>query len=170
MQQVHEKYLKKHPNSDWHYDLRIRYLPTTFRELYEKDKVTFHYYYDQVNYIHLFLCYSVCIKILWAWGTMNSYNLNRCQHMAHFHAIFSLSLNFVINDYVYCYKFILCYNLHQDEWYFKFTNMLIFKLTLLFAVVFLFIIFFSVLMYFILLLIIPTELWLWDLVIQTKTF
>ncbi|CAH1995793.1 unnamed protein product [Acanthoscelides obtectus] len=49
MQQVHEKYLKKHPNSEWRYDLRIRYLPTSLKELYDKDKVTFHYYYDQVR-------------------------------------------------------------------------------------------------------------------------
>ncbi|VEN35224.1 unnamed protein product [Callosobruchus maculatus] len=49
MQQVHDKYLKKHPNSEWRYDLRIRYLPTSLKELYEKDKVTFHYYYDQVR-------------------------------------------------------------------------------------------------------------------------
>ncbi|KAJ8946436.1 hypothetical protein NQ318_014423 [Aromia moschata] len=49
MQQVHEKYLKKHPNSEWRYDLRVRYLPTSLKELYEKDKVTFHYYYDQVR-------------------------------------------------------------------------------------------------------------------------
>ncbi|CAG9860435.1 unnamed protein product [Phyllotreta striolata] len=49
MQQIHEKYLKKHPNSEWRYDLRIRYLPTSLRELYDKDKVTFHYYFDQVR-------------------------------------------------------------------------------------------------------------------------
>ncbi|XP_019880212.2 focal adhesion kinase 1 isoform X6 [Aethina tumida] len=49
MQQVHEKYLKKHPNSEWRYDLRIRYLPTSLKELYDRDKVTFHYYYDQVR-------------------------------------------------------------------------------------------------------------------------
>ncbi|CAH0551900.1 unnamed protein product [Brassicogethes aeneus] len=50
MQQVHEKYLKKHPNSEWRYDLRIRYLPKSLKELYDKDKVTFHYYYDQVKH------------------------------------------------------------------------------------------------------------------------
>ncbi|XP_076260308.1 protein tyrosine kinase 2 Fak isoform X2 [Rhynchophorus ferrugineus] len=49
MQQVYEKYLKKHPNAEWRYDLRIRYIPTNLRKLYEKDKVTFHYYYDQVR-------------------------------------------------------------------------------------------------------------------------
>ncbi|KAJ8925398.1 hypothetical protein NQ315_009230 [Exocentrus adspersus] len=49
MQQVHEKYLKKHPNSEWRYDLRVRYLPTSLKELHDKDKVTFHYYYDQVR-------------------------------------------------------------------------------------------------------------------------
>lgn len=49
MQQVHEKYLKKHPNSEWRYDLRVRYLPTSLKELHDRDKVTFHYYYDQVS-------------------------------------------------------------------------------------------------------------------------
>ncbi|XP_018568547.1 focal adhesion kinase 1 isoform X5 [Anoplophora glabripennis] len=49
MQQVHEKYLKKHPNSEWRYDLRVRYLPTSLKELHDRDKVTFHYYYDQVR-------------------------------------------------------------------------------------------------------------------------
>ncbi|KAG5900576.1 hypothetical protein JTB14_022881 [Gonioctena quinquepunctata] len=49
MKQVNEKYLKKHPNSEWRYDLRIRYLPTSLKELYDKDRVTFHYYYDQVR-------------------------------------------------------------------------------------------------------------------------
>ncbi|CAH1111206.1 unnamed protein product [Psylliodes chrysocephalus] len=49
MQQIHEKYLKKHPNSEWRYDLRIRYLPTILKELFDRDKVTFHYYYDQVR-------------------------------------------------------------------------------------------------------------------------
>ncbi|XP_060536517.1 focal adhesion kinase 1-like isoform X2 [Cylas formicarius] len=49
MQQVQEKYLKRHPNSDWRYELRIRYLPTSLRELYDRDKVTFHFYYDQVR-------------------------------------------------------------------------------------------------------------------------
>lgn len=48
MQHVHDRYLKKHPNCEWRYDLRIRYLPTSLKELYDKDWVTFHYYYDQV--------------------------------------------------------------------------------------------------------------------------
>ncbi|XP_050510356.1 focal adhesion kinase 1 isoform X5 [Diabrotica virgifera virgifera] len=49
MQQVYEKYLKKHPNADWRYELRIRYLPVTLKELFDKDNVTFHYYYDQIR-------------------------------------------------------------------------------------------------------------------------
>lgn len=49
MQQVFEKYLQKHPHAEWRYDLRIRYLPTSLRNLFDKDKVTFHFYYDQVR-------------------------------------------------------------------------------------------------------------------------
>ena len=30
------------------YELRVRYLPKSFHELYAKDKVTFYYLYDQV--------------------------------------------------------------------------------------------------------------------------
>ena len=34
---------------DWRFELRVRYLPTDLSDLYEKDKVTFGYYYDQVR-------------------------------------------------------------------------------------------------------------------------
>ncbi|XP_063919599.1 focal adhesion kinase 1 isoform X8 [Zophobas morio] len=56
MKQVQEKYLAKHPNSEWRYDLRIRYLPTSLQDLCDKDKVTFHYYYDQVKNDYLSDC------------------------------------------------------------------------------------------------------------------
>ncbi|XP_014212063.1 focal adhesion kinase 1 [Copidosoma floridanum] len=49
MHQVQEKYEKKHPHSEWRYELRVRYLPQNLNDLYEKDKVTFYYYYDQVR-------------------------------------------------------------------------------------------------------------------------
>ncbi|XP_032454828.1 focal adhesion kinase 1 isoform X9 [Nasonia vitripennis] len=49
MYQVQEKYEKKHPHSEWRYELRVRYLPQNLNDLYEKDKVTFYYYYDQVR-------------------------------------------------------------------------------------------------------------------------
>ncbi|XP_043473033.1 focal adhesion kinase 1 isoform X3 [Leptopilina heterotoma] len=49
MYQVQEKYEKKHPHSEWRYELRVRYLPQNLNDLYEKDKVTFFYYYDQVR-------------------------------------------------------------------------------------------------------------------------
>ncbi|XP_015837462.1 focal adhesion kinase 1 isoform X8 [Tribolium castaneum] len=56
MKQVQDKYLAKHPNSEWRYDLRIRYLPTSLQDLCDKDKVTFHYYYDQVKNDYLSDC------------------------------------------------------------------------------------------------------------------
>ncbi|XP_076239601.1 protein tyrosine kinase 2 Fak isoform X2 [Calliopsis andreniformis] len=49
MYQVQEKYEKKHPHCEWRYELRIRYLPQNLNDLYEKDRVTFYYYYDQVR-------------------------------------------------------------------------------------------------------------------------
>lgn len=47
--QVQEKYERKHPHCEWRYELRVRYLPQNLNDLYEKDKVTFYYYYDQVR-------------------------------------------------------------------------------------------------------------------------
>ncbi|XP_053980270.1 focal adhesion kinase 1 isoform X2 [Hylaeus volcanicus] len=49
MYQVQEKYEKRHPHCEWRYELRVRYLPQNLNDLYEKDKVTFFYYYDQVR-------------------------------------------------------------------------------------------------------------------------
>ncbi|KAJ1519539.1 hypothetical protein ONE63_004819 [Megalurothrips usitatus] len=48
MHQVHEKYTMKHPISEWHYELRVRYHPLDLSDVYEKDRVTFYYYYDQI--------------------------------------------------------------------------------------------------------------------------
>ncbi|XP_041358012.1 focal adhesion kinase 1-like isoform X2 [Gigantopelta aegis] len=49
MYQVRQKYESKHPEEEWRYELRVRYLPKNFQELYSKDKVTFYYLYDQVR-------------------------------------------------------------------------------------------------------------------------
>ncbi|XP_035731447.1 focal adhesion kinase 1-like isoform X1 [Vespa mandarinia] len=54
MYQVQEKYEKKHPHCEWRYELRVRYLPQNLNDLYEKDKVTFYYYYDQVRNDYLY--------------------------------------------------------------------------------------------------------------------
>ncbi|KAL4716516.1 hypothetical protein ACJJTC_015944 [Scirpophaga incertulas] len=43
----------KCPPDDWRLELRVRYLPLSMRELCEKDRVTFHYYYDQVRHDYL---------------------------------------------------------------------------------------------------------------------
>ncbi|KAF4528011.1 hypothetical protein B566_EDAN002194 [Ephemera danica] len=53
MYQVQEKYEKRHPASEWRYELRVRYLPKRMTDLYEQDKVTFNYYYDQVRFDYL---------------------------------------------------------------------------------------------------------------------
>ncbi|KAK3920059.1 Focal adhesion kinase 1 [Frankliniella fusca] len=48
MFQVDEKHISKHPSDEWNYNLRIRYHPQKISDLYEKDRVSFYYYYDQV--------------------------------------------------------------------------------------------------------------------------
>jgi hypothetical protein len=52
---VHEKYSR---HEEWRYELRVRYIPTDLTSLFEKDKVTFYYYYDQVS------IKTECIKYL----------------------------------------------------------------------------------------------------------
>ena len=53
--QVHEKYACH--EEEWRYELRVRYIPTDLKDLFEKDKVTFYYYYDQVSRSNLKLRY-----------------------------------------------------------------------------------------------------------------
>ncbi|XP_072170452.1 focal adhesion kinase 1-like isoform X2 [Diadema setosum] len=47
--QVKKKYEAYHPAIEWKYELRVRYLPKSYAELLEKDKVSFFYFYDQVR-------------------------------------------------------------------------------------------------------------------------
>ncbi|XP_022258022.1 focal adhesion kinase 1-like, partial [Limulus polyphemus] len=49
MYQVLEKYQSRHPADQWRYDLRVRYLPQDLREIFEKDRVTFQYFYEQIK-------------------------------------------------------------------------------------------------------------------------
>ena len=49
MYQVQEKYADQ-SSEEWRYELRVRYTPTNLQDLYENDKVTFYYYYDQVDH------------------------------------------------------------------------------------------------------------------------
>ncbi|XP_049835463.1 focal adhesion kinase 1 isoform X3 [Schistocerca gregaria] len=68
MYQVQEKYEYQHPHSEWRYELRVRYLPDNLNELYEKDRVTFAFYYDQVrlDYLtadHPSLDYDVAVQL-----------------------------------------------------------------------------------------------------------
>ena len=35
-------------SGDWRFELRVRYLPTDLTDLYDRDKITFSCYYDQV--------------------------------------------------------------------------------------------------------------------------
>ncbi|XP_064624922.1 focal adhesion kinase 1-like isoform X3 [Lineus longissimus] len=48
MYQVRQKYESAHPDDEWRYELRIRYLPRSFKDMLAKDKVTFFYFFDQL--------------------------------------------------------------------------------------------------------------------------
>nr|XP_022914028.1 focal adhesion kinase 1 isoform X5 [Onthophagus taurus] len=50
MGQIQNRYLHKHPLSEWKFECRVRYLPTSLRELCEKDRITFYYFFDQVRH------------------------------------------------------------------------------------------------------------------------
>ncbi|XP_047519904.1 focal adhesion kinase 1 isoform X5 [Pieris napi] len=41
------------PASEWRLELRVRYLPANLRDLCDSDRVSFHYYYDQVRHDYL---------------------------------------------------------------------------------------------------------------------
>jgi len=47
MYQVHEQFAGQ--EEEWRHELRVRYIPTDLQQLFENDKVTFYYYYDQVR-------------------------------------------------------------------------------------------------------------------------
>ncbi|GBM75438.1 Focal adhesion kinase 1 [Araneus ventricosus] len=48
MYQVLEKY-SYYPIDEWRFELRVRFVPKDLRDMYEKDKVTFLYFYEQVK-------------------------------------------------------------------------------------------------------------------------
>ncbi|XP_076340279.1 focal adhesion kinase 1-like [Tachypleus tridentatus] len=47
--QVLRTYQSYLSTDDWRYELRVRYLPNDLRDLLEKDRVTFRYFYEQVK-------------------------------------------------------------------------------------------------------------------------
>lgn len=49
MIEVKSKHRTEHTDEDWKYRLRIRYLPTSIKELLGLDKTTFYFLYDQVR-------------------------------------------------------------------------------------------------------------------------
>lgn len=61
--------LTKWPASEWRLELRVRYLPANLRDLCDADRVTFHYYYDQVFEYTL-------IKVIIISIVLFSYSLN----------------------------------------------------------------------------------------------
>lgn len=47
--QQQQKTVVGHSNSVWKAELRVRYIPKILKDLYEKDRTTCHFYFDQVS-------------------------------------------------------------------------------------------------------------------------
>lgn len=47
-QQQSQKSTVCHANSVWKAELRVRYIPKNLQDLYEKNRMTCHFYFDQV--------------------------------------------------------------------------------------------------------------------------
>lgn len=50
LQQQNQKSAVNHSNSVWKAELRLRYIPKDLKMLYESDRITCHFYFDQVNW------------------------------------------------------------------------------------------------------------------------
>lgn len=47
--------------SEWRYELRVRYSPDDLEDLYEKDRFSYFFFYDQVkNSTHFFTVHCSC--------------------------------------------------------------------------------------------------------------
>lgn len=51
LMQQQQKTVVGHSNSVWKAELRVRYIPKNLKELYEKDRTTCHFYFDQVSFV-----------------------------------------------------------------------------------------------------------------------
>lgn len=50
LQQQNQKSAVNHSNSVWKAELRLRYIPKDLKMLYESDRITCHFYFDQVKF------------------------------------------------------------------------------------------------------------------------
>lgn len=64
------------------YELRVRYLPKNFSDLYLRDKVTFFYLYDQVTVMFVFISFSS--KFLWNTEHKKLFIAKICLHVPSF--------------------------------------------------------------------------------------
>ncbi|XP_050545837.1 focal adhesion kinase 1 isoform X2 [Daktulosphaira vitifoliae] len=53
MAEIFNKYDEQYPISEWRFELRVRYSPDDLEDLYERDRFTYFFYYDQVRYDYL---------------------------------------------------------------------------------------------------------------------
>lgn len=58
--QQHQKINLSHMNSVWKAEIRVRYLPKNIMELYETDRLTCHFYFDQVFFVCM-LSKTLCL-------------------------------------------------------------------------------------------------------------
>lgn len=53
MSEIYHKYDEQYPMSEWRFELRVRYSPDDMEDLYDRDRFTYFFYYDQVRFDYL---------------------------------------------------------------------------------------------------------------------
>ncbi|CAH1725163.1 unnamed protein product [Aphis gossypii] len=53
MSEIYLKYDEQYPMSEWRFELRVRYSPDDMEDLYDRDRFTYFFYYDQVRFDYL---------------------------------------------------------------------------------------------------------------------
>lgn len=67
--QQQQKAIIGHSNSVWKAELRVRYIPKNLKELYESDRTTCHFYFDQVSSARA-RANCCCARILAVYGIL----------------------------------------------------------------------------------------------------
>ncbi|KAL4089992.1 hypothetical protein QTP88_024910 [Uroleucon formosanum] len=53
MSEIYHKYDEQYSMSEWRFELRVRYSPDDMEDLYDRDRFTYFFYYDQVRFDYL---------------------------------------------------------------------------------------------------------------------
>lgn len=80
--QIYHKYDEQYPMSEWRFELRVRYSPDDMEDLYERDRFTYFFYYDQVRMFSSERASNMKYKIRNKYIILykSSYNIRHCEN------------------------------------------------------------------------------------------